>query len=597
MTFVTVLETNANALPEEWRSHVIHYAALKKKIDEIVHELNQQGFLPSLYKNLPQVMSSDVDHMGYSFDEDKAHLKSCIKVALDVHEPILESEQFRAEPLSQDELLSKFFGQDISFLHSSMSSLMGDLQKPTLADVNDTDEGRILFDTSMSVASEDYSNPEEDQNSVVDKSHHTRTTAASALTLMTPSHHFNGFMAAQRHKLAYCFCADSARDTSAATEASTAAGTLSSFTRISLPFSRSSHLSENVNATQNLLTLSPDQRNEEIMKTVVALGAQQSSGISFQNRARVLTTEKDGKRFLIIELTADTAFFDQLGEEVSQLSKLLQINRQEFESKIEDLSKILTVVSSPHNKDMYAWREILKIYLDAQVFVADQEFDRSSRSSEKAQGRLQWFLKEMERSKLTQKFKLSKSHVAFNSLFQLNSELIAMKRFEELNKMAMAKILQKHDKRTLLSASIGFLKYLQSEPFYHSCISKALTYTIGCQLVAVVPQPDDYACPICTSVAWKPIRLNCNHVFCARCVIKAQRRRMLHCPICRQTNAVLRANAGNLDISLMNFIKLYFPKEIKEKQQDSSREHAAEEMEASIGPRGTETPEVACIIM
>lgn len=118
---------------------------------------------------------------------------------------------------------------------------------------------------------------------------------------------------------------------------------------------------------------------------------------------------------------------------------------------MEDLSKVLTVVSSPHNKDMYTWREILKTYLDAQVFVGDQESDRSTRSSDKAQKQLQWFLKEMERSKLTHKFKQAKSKVAFNTFFQLNSELITMKQFKELNQMAMTKILKKHDKRTNLT--------------------------------------------------------------------------------------------------------------------------------------------------
>jgi E3 ubiquitin-protein ligase BAH len=99
---------------------------------------------------------------------------------------------------------------------------------------------------------------------------------------------------------------------------------------------------------------------------------------------------------------------------------------------------------------MYTWREILKIYLDAQVFVGDQETDRSTRSSEKAQKQLQWFVMEMERSKLIQRFKLPKSKLAFNTFFQLNSELITMKQFKELNQMAMTKILKKHDKRTSL---------------------------------------------------------------------------------------------------------------------------------------------------
>ncbi len=147
------------------------------------------------------------------------------------------------------------------------------------------------------------------------------------------------------------------------------------------------------------------------------------------------------------------------------------------------------------------------------------------------------------------------------------------------------------------SASSGFPKHLQNEPFYNDNISKSLTYTIGNQLISIIPQPDDYACPICMSVAWKPIRLNCNHVFCVRCLIKAQRKKMIHCPICRQTNSVVEADASNLDVAMMNFLKLYFPKEIKEKRKESSREQAAEEMEAFTGQRWSEVPESSCTIM
>ncbi|KAG0239675.1 hypothetical protein BGW41_007558 [Actinomortierella wolfii] len=301
----------------------------------------------------------------------------------------------------------------------------------------------------------------------------------------------------------------------------------------------------------------------------------------------------DSTRVLVIELTADTAFFDQLGEEVSQLSKLQEANKKEFEGKVENLSKVLTVVSSPSNKDMYTWREILKIYLDAQVFVGESEQDRATRSSEKAQKQLKWFLAEVERTKLTSKFKMSKSKAAFSTFFELNSDLITMKQFKELNQMAMTKILKKHDKRTSLTASAGFPKHLQNEPFYNDSLSKALTYTIGCQLVSIIPQPDDYLCPICMAVAWKPIRLNCNHVFCVRCLIKAQRKRMTNCPICRHDNSVALANASNLDVPLMNFMKLYFPHEIKEKRKDASREQAAEDFAAITGRQIDDS----CVIM
>jgi hypothetical protein len=175
------------------------------------------------------------------------------------------------------------------------------------------------------------------------------------------------------------------------------------------------------------------------------------SGVTVPKELTAYSLWRNVSRVIVIELSADTAFFDQLGEEISQLSKLQQTYKQEFENKVEDLSQILTVVSSPQNKDMYTWREILKMYLDAQVFVGDQETDRTTRSSEKAQKQLEWFLTELKRSKLTGKFKQSKSKAAFNSFIQLNTDLIIMKQFRELNQMAMFKILKKHDKRTNLT--------------------------------------------------------------------------------------------------------------------------------------------------
>lgn len=71
---------------------------------------------------------------------------------------------------------------------------------------------------------------------------------------------------------------------------------------------------------------------------------------------------------------------------------------------------------------------------------------------------------------------------------------------------------------------------------------------------------------------------------------------MVHCPICRQPNSVHEADASNLDVSMMNFLKLYFPKEIKEKRKESSKEQAVEEMEALTGRRFTDNPD-ACLVM
>ncbi|KAG0243468.1 SPX domain-containing protein [Mortierella sp. GBAus27b] len=604
MKFGKELETNAESMPEGWRPYVIHYKALKKQINAIVKELDEQGLPSSIIKNLlSETMAGNMHRVEYSFDEEKEHLKTCIKVIIDEADTI-EASAFGPEPLSQSQeaQLSKLLVHELLFLNKSASSSSSDLpdeerrglerredleeattasessegtEDPfqSLGDMDDPHLPPMFVDARASSAAGDPTRHGQDRQSAVhgpDPGTQKRTPHA---TFVSPS-------PMQLHH-------PSPRSPSPASSCS-----------VSPPSTLSPEpdLASDLDPQAPLDTLVTPGAIHEI-RTAALQSDSTSLNESQTGSSRIHTAEEDGKKFIVIELTADTAFFDQLGEEIHQLSKLQQSYKHEFESKVEDLSKILTVVSSPQNKDMYTWREILKMYLDAQVFVGDQESDRSTRSSEKARKQLNWFLTELDRSKLVHKFKQNKSRQAFGAFSQLNRDLIIMKQFKELNQMAMFKILKKHDKRTNLTASSGFPKHLHNEAFYNDNISKALTFTIGTQLLSIIPQPDDYACPICMAVAWKPIRLNCSHVFCVRCLIKAQRRKMVHCPICRQTNSVQDADASNLDVAMMNFMKLYFPKEIKEKRKDSSREQAQEEMQALTGRRWTEMPDSACIIM
>ncbi|SAL96953.1 hypothetical protein [Absidia glauca] len=105
-------------------------------------------------------------------------------------------------------------------------------------------------------------------------------------------------------------------------------------------------------------------------------------------------------------------------------------------------------------------------------------------------------------------------------------------------------------------------------------IDAALFQIIRSKITTIVPQPDDYSCPVCYGITWRPIRLECNHVFCVRCLIKAHRKRLYDCPLCRLEMAVGNADANNLDKELQDFLLLYFPREIKEKRRDNEQEQA-----------------------
>jgi hypothetical protein len=80
---------------------------------------------------------------------------------------------------------------------------------------------------------------------------------------------------------------------------------------------------------------------------------------------------------------------------------------------------------------------------------------------------------------------------------------------------------------------------------------RILIQAIGETLLPLIPHLDDYACLICTSIAFTPIRLSCGHFFCVRCVgliihiiaigfnsrlrclVKMQKRGQGDCPMCR----------------------------------------------------------------
>ena len=65
-------------------------------------------------------------------------------------------------------------------------------------------------------------------------------------------------------------------------------------------------------------------------------------------------------------------------------------------------------------------------------------------------------------------------------------------------------------------------------------------------------------------------------------------------------DVVLCANATNLDHGLLNFLKLYFPKEVKEKQKENENEVVQEQwrnvqIHAAIsGPVGSDA---GCVVM
>jgi SPX domain protein involved in polyphosphate accumulation len=91
--------------------------------------------------------------------------------------------------------------------------------------------------------------------------------------------------------------------------------------------------------------------------------------------------------------------------------------------------------------------------------------------------------------------KHSKSALA--QFLAINANLVHFKHFQFLNQTAMIKILKKHDKRSGLSATSEFPFFAKKNAVFVEGILNTLFSAIQNQLITIVPQPEDYDCPVC----------------------------------------------------------------------------------------------------
>ncbi|KAI0700651.1 SPX domain-containing protein [Cerioporus squamosus] len=340
---------------------------------------------------------------------------------------------------------------------------------------------------------------------------------------------------------------------------------------------------------------------------------------------------------LIIPLASDTAFFRTLCEALESLSAYLVTKRADFEKSLQTLSHDISSAARPssssssfhpyspftsdaanislstgplalmHKSDLETWRQIFQLYVEADIFQGHQERFRGERDVEDAEARLAAFTASLQESLAngSMKLKLKRSHAALNSFMELNTFILNLRKFQSVTSEATRKILKKHAKRTALplapdlaspftvspETSQRAMVLARSSPSSESLtLSLLLVQALTETLLPIIPHIDDYSCVICTSLAFKPIRLRCSHLFCVRCLVKLQKRGEQHCPMCRAPT-VLSADRSNVDWALLNFMKDWFPGEARKKLQQNEREAAEEEMqELGLDMRG-------CIVM
>ncbi|KAG0680162.1 hypothetical protein C6P40_002979 [Pichia californica] len=305
----------------------------------------------------------------------------------------------------------------------------------------------------------------------------------------------------------------------------------------------------------------------------------------------------DSKPFyeLKISLLEDTKFFQILYDEIEDLNKFKTEKEAEISNKVELIANEVSHVTIPKMKrtDLYVWREIFQYYIENEIFFSTIERKAGIVDINQSKKRFIKFLKNIEDSKIIEKFHQKDSIIAFNKFKKLNFQILKISNYQNFNMIAVTKILKKFDKQTQLTSSKTIFPKLilinNEINILNGSIAKDICFIISTKLLTIVPQIDDYLCPICCSIAYKPIRLKCGHLFCIRCLVKLRRRNEDKCPLCRN-ECLLSLTSEDLDIAQMNYMKMYFPKEVREKEIENSREILEEQH--VIDPNAK-----ACVIM
>ncbi|KAJ7198829.1 hypothetical protein GGX14DRAFT_665350 [Mycena pura] len=325
---------------------------------------------------------------------------------------------------------------------------------------------------------------------------------------------------------------------------------------------------------------------------------------------------------MVIPLESDSAFFQLLSATLQALSEHLVSIRAQFVLTLAELTRAVSqsarpvssssgrgfLVYSPlrsdaggvrvdavsRKSDLYAWREIIQLYVQAEVFESVSERNRGERSVDDAEFRLKQFVERVGAHGLgdKRKLKLSQSRQALESFLELNLFILNVKKFEVANAEATRKILKKHTKRTALPATNAQNTHSLARLLPKDMsLPRVLVQELGTTLLPVIPSLEDYSCVICTSIAFKPVRLSCGHLFCVRCLVKLQKRGTTDCPMCRSP-CLLLADRSNVDWALLNFMRDWFPKEASVKLKQNEHEAAQEQLkELGIDP------DEKCIVM
>ncbi|KAK4946123.1 hypothetical protein LTR66_014328 [Elasticomyces elasticus] len=302
-------------------------------------------------------------------------------------------------------------------------------------------------------------------------------------------------------------------------------------------------------------------------------------------------------RWLKVPLRSVVDFFAILNPELARVEAVKAAESAAMERAISSLGTEVTQLTMPTttqsrkpkaNPDLSTWRKIFALYIDCAIFFPTYGHFYSARKFDEAYARMQMFSDQLREQRLVDKLKVQQSRDAVNNFNDINTSILKTLRFLELNATAASKILKKFDKRTALGANRAFPD-ADPAPFARAMVTM-LCAEVDSKIVTRVPRFDEWQCPICYDLAWRPIRLGCcNNIFCIRCIIRLQQEAKDQCPMCRQST-VRAADSAYIDANTVTFLEKYFPDEVKSKDRANKRQ-------AGIDQYGEAFYQKSCVVM
>lgn len=298
-------------------------------------------------------------------------------------------------------------------------------------------------------------------------------------------------------------------------------------------------------------------------------------------------------KWIQIPLVSAKNFFDTLEPKLNELEALNEAEEKKLEMDILDLGDMVEDVTEPVRegfeakrkisyRDLYFWREMFRLYLEKPIFYSETERNRGALSFDEAKRNLQAYDEQLRSTGLLAKMKTPLAKRAAQRFLDLNVDILKIMHFQEMNARAMRKILKKFDKRTHLEGQMFMAAVRKRHPAlltsganigsgFANAIARDLQAELATKVLAIVPQLEDWTCPVCLGMAWRPVSLGCcRSVFCIRCIIQLQDQKMMRCPCCN-TETVMAADGRNLDFETMDFLEKYFPLEVKKRQKENER--------------------------